>query len=99
MILTPTVLFDKLYKYLERSLFDKYWVHFPVIENKGCFYVLKDGRIIIQFFLVSGIIYYQTNFSYCCEILTVEDVDRTLKMCDETFCDNDFSLILKCNLI
>lgn len=96
---TSKELFNKLYKYLERSLFDKYWVHFPAIENKECFYVLKKGRIIIQFFLVNDIIYCQTNFSYCYKILTVEDVDRVLKMCDEIFCDNDFSLILKCNLI
>lgn len=96
---TSKELFNKLYKYLERSLFDKYWVHFPAIENKGCFYVLKEGRIIIQFFLVNDIIYCQTNLSYYYKILTVEDVDRVLKTCNETFCDNNFSLILKCNLI
>lgn len=96
---TSKELFNKLYKYLERSLFDKYWIQFPIAENKERFYVLKKGRIIIQFFLVNDIIYCQTNFSYCYKILTVEDVDRVLKMCDEIFCDNNFSLILKCNLI
>ena len=96
---TSKELFNKLYKYLERSLFDECWVYFPAIENKECFYVLKKGRIIIQFFLVNDIIYCQTNLSYCYKILTVEDVDRVLKMCDEIFCDNNFSLILKCNLI
>ena len=96
---TSKELFNKLYKYLERSLFDKYWIQFPTAENKEHFYVLKKGRIIIQFFLVNDIIYCQTNFSYCYKILTVEDVDRVLKICDEIFCDNNFSLILKCNLI
>ena len=43
--------------------------------------------------------YYQTNFPIISEILTVEDIDDALKTCDEIFCDNDFSLILKCNLI
>lgn len=95
---TSKELFNKLYKYLERSLFDKYRIQFP-IENKEGFCVLKEGRIIIKFFLVNDIIYCQTNFSYCYKILTVEDVDCVLKMCDEIFCDNNFSLILKCNLI
>lgn len=96
---TSKELFNKLYKYLERSLFDEYWIQFLIAENKEYFYVFKKGRIIIQFFLVNDIIYCKTNFSYCYKILTVEDVDRVLKMCDEIFCDNNFSLILKCNLI
>lgn len=96
---TPIELFNKLYKYLERSLFDKCWVHFPVIENKKCFYVLKEGRIIIQFFLANDVICYQTNFILSNVIRTEEDVDCALKECDEIVCDNDFSLILKCNLI
>ena len=29
----------------------------------------------------------------------MEDIDYVLKTCGETFCDNNFSLILKCNLI
>lgn len=96
---TSKELFNKLYKYLERSLFDEYWIQFLIAENKEYFYVFKKGRIIIQFFLVNDIIYCKTNFSYCHKILTVEDVDRVLKKCDEIFCDNNFSLILKCNLI
>ena len=96
---TSKDLFNKLYKYLERSLFDKCWIQFPIAENKERFYVLKEGRIIIKFFLINNIIYYQKRFLINNEILTVEDVDRALKMCDEIFCDNNFSLILKCNLI
>ena len=96
---TSKELFNKLYKYLERSLFDKCWIQFPIAENKERFYVLKEGRIIIKFFLINNIIYYQKRFLINNEILTVEDVDRALKTCDEIFCDNNFSLILKCNLI
>ena len=43
--------------------------------------------------------YYQKNFHIINEILTAEDIDYALKICDEIFCDNNFSLILKCNLI
>ena len=96
---TSRELFNKLYKYLERSLFDKYRIHFPIIENKDDFYILKEGRIIIKFFLVNNIMYYQKNFHIINEILTAEDIDDALKICDEIFCDNNFSLILKCNLI
>ena len=96
---TSKELFNKLYKYLERSLFDKYWIQFPIAENKEHFYILKEGRIIIKFFLINNIIYYQKRFLINNEILTVEDIDYALKTCDETFCDNNFSLILKCNLI
>ena len=31
---TSRELFNKLYKYLERSLFDKYRIYFPIVENK-----------------------------------------------------------------
>lgn len=96
---TSKELFNKLYKYLERSLFDKYWIQFPIAKNKERFYVLKEGRIIIKFFLINNIIYYQKRFLINNEILTVEDIDYALKTCDEAFCDNNFSLILKCNLI
>ena len=96
---TSRELFNKLYKYLERSLFDKYRIQFPIVENIYGFYVLKEGRIIIKFFLVNNIMYYQKNFHIINEILTVEDIDDVLKTCDEIFCDNNFSLILKCNLI
>lgn len=96
---TSKELFNKLYKYLERSLFDKYRIQFPIVENKYGFYVLKEGRIIIKFFLINNIMYYQTNFPIINEILIAEDIDYALKTCDEIFCDNDFSLILKCNLI
>lgn len=53
---TSKELFNKLYKYLERSLFDEYWIQFLIAENKEYFYVFKKGRIIIQFFLVNDII-------------------------------------------
>lgn len=96
---TSKELFNKLYKYLERSLFDKCWIQFPIAENKERFYVLKEGRIIIKFFLINNIIYYQKRFLINNEILTIEDIDYALKTCDEIFCDNNFSLILKCNLI
>ena len=96
---TSRELFNKLYKYLERSLFDKYRIYFPIIENKDDFCILKEGRIIIKFFLVNNIMYYQKNFHIINEILTEEDIDYALKICDEIFCDNNFSLILKCNLI
>ena len=96
---TSRELFNKLYKYLERSLFDKYRIYFPIIENKDDFCILKEGRIIIKFFLVNNIMYYQKNFHIINEILTAEDIDYALKICDEIFCDNDFSLILKCDLI
>ena len=96
---TSRELFNKLYKYLERSLFDKYRIYFPIIENKDDFCILKEGRIIIKFFLVNNIMYYQKNFHIINEILTAEDIDDALKTCDEIFCDNNFSLILKCNLI
>lgn len=96
---TSKELFNKLYKYLKRSLFDKCWIQFPIAENKECFYVLKEGRIIIKFFLVNNIMYYKTKFPIINEILTAEDIDYALKTCDEIFCDNNFSLILKCNLI
>ena len=43
--------------------------------------------------------YYQTKSPIINEILIAEDIDYALKTCDEIFCDNDFSLILKCNLI
>ena len=68
-------------------------------ENKYGFYVLKEGRIIIKFFLINNIMYYQKNFPIINVILTAEDIDDALKICDEIFCDNNFSLILKCNLI
>ena len=96
---TSRELFNKLYKYLEKSLFDKYRIQFPIAENKEGFYVLKEGRIIIKFFLVNNTIYYQKRFLINNEILTVEDIDYALKTCGEIFCDNNFSLILKCNLI
>ena len=96
---TSRELFNKLYKYLERSLFDKCRIHFPIAENKEHFCVLKEGRIIIKFFLINNTIYYQKRFLINNEILTAEDIDDALKACDEIFCDNDFSLILKCNLI
>ena len=96
---TSKELFNKLYKYLERSLFDKCWIQFPIAENKECFYVLKEGRIIIKFFLVNNIMYYQTKLPIIHTVSTVENIDYVLKTCDETFCDNNFSLILKCNLI
>ena len=96
---TSRELFNKLYKYLERSLFDKYRIQFPIVENKCGFYVLKEGRIIIKFFLINNIMYYQKNFPIINVILTAEDIDDALKICDEIFCDNNFSLILKCNLI
>lgn len=96
---TSRELFNKLYKYLKRSLFDKYRIQFPTVENKEGFYVLKEGRIIIKFFLVNNTIYYQKKFLINNEILTVEDIDYALKTCGEIFCDNNFSLILKCNLI
>lgn len=95
---TSRELFNKLYKYLERSLFDKYRIQFP-IENKEGFCVLKEGRIIIKFFLINNIMYYQKNFPIINVVLTAENIDYALKTCDETFCDNNFSLILKCNLI
>lgn len=96
---TSRELFNKLYKYLEKSLFDKYRIQFPIAENKEGFYVLKEGRIIIKFFLVNDTIYYQKGFLINNEILTIEDIDYALKTCNEIFCDNNFSLILKCNLI
>ena len=96
---TSRELFNKLYKYLERSLFDKYRIQFPIIENKDDFCILKEGRIIIKFFLINNIMYYQKNFPIINVILTAEDIDDALKICDEIFCDNNFSLILKCNLI
>ena len=96
---TSKELFNKLYKYLKRSLFDKYRIQFPTAENKELFYVLKEGRIIIKFFLVNNIIYYQTNLPIIHIVSTMEDIDYVLKTCGETFCDNNFSLILKCNLI
>lgn len=95
---TSKELFNKLYKYLERSLFDKYRIQFP-IENKEGFCVLKEGRIIIKFFLMNNIMYYQKRFLINNVVLTAEDIDYALKTCDEIFCDNNFSLILKCNLI
>ena len=96
---TSRELFNKLYKYLERSLFDEYRILFPTIENKEGFCILKEGRIIIKFFLANNIIYCQKKFPIVNVILTAEDIDNVLKACDEIFCDNDFSLILKCNLI
>ena len=96
---TSKELFNKLYKYLERSLFDEYRIHFPIAENKEYFCVLKEGRIIIKFFLANNKMYYQTNFPIINVVSTVENIDYALKTCDEIFCDNDFSLILKCNLI
>ena len=96
---TSRELFNKLYKYLERSLFDKYRIQFPIVENKYGFYVLKEGRIIIKFFLINNIMYYQKNFPIINMVLTAEDIDNALKTCDEIFCDNNFSLFLKCNLI
>lgn len=96
---TSKELFNKLYKYLKRSLFDKCWILFPIAENKECFYVLKEGRIIIKFFLVNNIMYYQTKLPIINVVSTVENIDYVLKTCSETFCDNNFSLILKCNLI
>ena len=96
---TSRELFNKLYKYLKRSLFDKYRIQFPTVENKEGFYVLKEGRIIIKFFLVNNIMYYQKNFPIINMVLTAEEIDDALKTCDEIFCDNDFSLILKCTLI
>ena len=39
------------------------------------------------------------NESYIKKNFGTEDIDYALKICDEIFCDNDFSLILKCNLI
>ena len=98
-MLTSRELFNKLYKYLERSLFDEYRIHFPIVENKGYFCILKEGRIIIKFFLANNTMYYQTNFPIINVISTAENIDYALKACDEIFCDNDFSLILKCNLI
>lgn len=98
-MLTSRELFNKLYKYLERSLFNEYRIQFPIVENKYGFCVLKEGRIIIKFFLTNNIIYYQKNFPIINMILTAEDIDNALKTCDEIFCDNNFSLILKCNLI
>lgn len=95
---TSRELFNKLYKYLERSLFDKYRIQFP-IENKEGFCVLKEGRIIIKFFLINNIIYYQKRFPIINVVSIAEDIDDALKTCDEIFCDNNFSLILKCNLI
>lgn len=98
-MLTSRELFNKIYKYLERSLFDEYRIQFPIAENKYGFYVLKEGRIIIKFFLINNIMYYQKNFPIINMVLTAEDIDYALKRCDEIFCDNNFSLILKCNLI
>lgn len=95
---TSKELFNKLYKYLERSLFDKYRIQFP-IENKEGFCVLKEDRIIIKFFLMNNIMYYQKRFLINNVVLTAENIDYALKTCDEIFCDNNFSLILKCNLI
>lgn len=43
--------------------------------------------------------YYQTKLSIIHVISTMEGIDYALKTCSETFCDNNFSLILKCNLI
>lgn len=43
--------------------------------------------------------YYQTNISIIHVVSTMEHIDYALKTCDEIFCDNNFSLILKCNLI
>lgn len=95
---TSKELFNKLYKYLKRSLFDEYRIQFP-IENKEGFCVLKEDRIIIKFFLINNIIYYQKRFPIINVVSIAEDIDDALKTCDEIFCDNNFSLILKCNLI
>lgn len=43
--------------------------------------------------------YYQTKLPIINVVSTVENIDYVLKTCSETFCDNNFSLILKCNLI
>jgi len=87
-----------MYKgYKKVSLTDEELANF--YQNKDDFCILKEGRIIIKFFLVNNIMYYQKNFHIINEILTAEDIDYALKICDEIFCDNNFSLILKCNLI
>lgn len=89
---------DKIYKYLKRSLFNGYQLDRPQASNKR-FYVIKDSRAIIEFFLVNNMLYYETDRFIGSLIIAIKDIDYALGKCSETFCDNNFSLILKCNLI
>lgn len=89
---------DKIYKYLKKSLFNGYQMDRPMVLNK-CFYIMKDCRPIIKFFLANDILYYETDRFIGGSIITIKDIDYALGKCSKTFCDNNFSLISKCNLI
>ena len=96
---TPLELFNKIYKYLEKSLFYGYRVIAPSMNRGKRLVILCYGHPIISFYLLNNNLYYSISTDGFSEIKTIKDIDCALYKCNYCLCDINFSLFLKCNLI
>lgn len=96
---TPLELFNKIYKYLEKSLFDGYRVIVPSMIRGERFVILYYEYPIISFYLLNNNLYYSIDTDKFSEIKTIKDIDCALYKCGHRLHDGNFSLFLKCNLI
>lgn len=95
---TSLELFNKIYKYLRKSIFYEYRIVKPIFGRERQFDIFYNSFSIVSFYLVNGYLYFRDD-SHNYQINTIEDIDYALENCIYRFCDRKFSLFLKCNLI
>ena len=95
---TPLELFNKIYKYLEKRFYG-YSVIMQSIDHGKRFDILYYKCPIVSFYFMDNNLYYSTDANKFNEIKTIKDVEYVLYKLYYCFCDGEFSLFLKCNLI
>lgn len=71
----------------------------PIMEHGRRFNILWYDCLIMSFCFINNNLYYSTDTNESGEIKTIKDVDYALNKCDFYFCNKNFSLFFKCNLI
>ena len=95
---TSWELFNKIYIYLKKNLFPGYRIIMSVMKH-GRRYDIWYNHLIISFYFRNNNLYYRIDSNESDGIKTIKDVDCALNKCNFCFCDKNFSLFFKSNLI
>lgn len=88
-----------IYIYLKKNLFPGYRIIVPAMKHGRRYDILWYNHLIISFCFRNNNLYYSIDSNESDEIKTIKDVDCALNKCNFYFCDKNFSLFFKCNLI